>query len=73
MRINRQSLKVIRERSGFSSSRFATAAGISTAHLSNIESGKRQASPELILRMAKVLEVPVMALISDRPPEEISA
>ena len=51
--------------------RFAQACEIATGHLSNIEAGRRQASPEVIKRMAAVLDVPLMALISCRDPEEI--
>lgn len=73
MKVNGQSLRVIRERSGWSPSRFAVKVQTTPGHLSNIEAGRRQASPELLARMAKVLDVPLMALISDVSPEEMAA
>lgn len=72
MQINPEALKAIRTRSGFSVSKFAVAVETTHSHVSNIEAGRRQASPELILRMAQVLEVPLMALISTRAPEEVA-
>lgn len=72
MQINPEALKALRTRSGWSVGKFATAVETSHAHLSNIEAGRRQASPELIVRMADTLEVPVMALISNRAPEEVA-
>lgn len=48
------------------------AVGTKHSHISNIEAGRRQASPELIVRMSEVLDVPVMALISSRTPEEVA-
>lgn len=72
MQINPEALKALRTRSGWSVSKFATAVATSHAHISNIEAGRRQASPELIARIADVLDVPVMALISNRTPEEVA-
>lgn len=72
MQINPAALQALRQRSGWSVSKFAVAVQTTHSHISNIEAGRRQASPELILRMAQVLDVPLMALISDRAPEAVA-
>lgn len=72
MKINPESLRALRERSGWSVTRFAQACGIATGHLSNIEAGRRQASPEVIKRMAEVLDLPLQCLISCWDPEEVA-
>ena len=68
MPINPHALRAIRERSGLSVSALASLAGASQPHLSNVESGRRQASPDLIQRLARALKVPVVALLSDVDP-----
>lgn len=73
MQINPESLRALRQAMGWSSTRFATAVGIGHPHLSNIEAGRRKASPELIDRMAKVLNVPKAALVSNYSPDEVVA
>jgi len=65
MPVNRHALRVIRERSGLTLSALALLAGVSQPHLSNIERGRRQASPALLLRLAESLKVPVVALITE--------
>lgn len=72
MKINPDSLRALRERSGWSVSRFATACEISTSYLSNIEAGRKNPKPEIISRMKDVLGVPLMALVSSFDPEEIT-
>ncbi len=68
MPLNRHALRVIRERSGLSLSALAVLADVSQPHLSNIERGRRQASPALINRLAAALKVPVVALLVDDGP-----
>lgn len=71
--MNPDSLRVIRERSGWKVSRLAQAAEITPSYLSNLEAGRRDnASPEVVARLARALDVPVMALISDRAPEQVA-
>lgn len=73
MKVNASSLRVIRERSGFGVSKLAQHAGITPSYLSNLEAGRRDnASPEIVSRLAKALDVPVMAIISDQAPEQIA-
>lgn len=66
MQVDAEAVQAIRFLAGWSPSRFATEIGITPSHLSNIESGRRQASPEVIKRMADVLGVPVTALVKPR-------
>lgn len=65
MRVNRYALRVIRERSGLSVSALALAARISQPHLTNIEAGRRQASPAALVALAAALRVPLVAIICD--------
>lgn len=44
-------------------SELARLAGLSQPHLSNIEMGKRQASPAVAKRLAEVLRVPLVAIL----------
>lgn len=69
--INGSALRTIRERSGVSQTALAAAAGIERPHLSNIEAGRRNASPELALSLAKALKVDLPSILAD--PTEVSA
>lgn len=71
MRINRFALTEIRQRSGLSKSQLASRAGKATSTISDVESGRRDASAELVLALATALACPVVALMAQ--PEEISA
>ena len=64
MHLNRYALRTIRQRSGLTVSGLARRAAISQPHLSNVERGRRQASPELIVRLAAALRVPLVALLA---------
>jgi transcriptional regulator with XRE-family HTH domain len=59
VRLNRIALREVRKLKGQSVTGLAEAAGIRQAHLSNLEAGRRQASPDLIRRLADALDVPV--------------
>ena len=65
MKVNGHALRAIRERSGLSVSALARQAGTSQPHLSNIEGGRRSASPALVHKLAEVLKVPVLALLAN--------
>lgn len=65
MEINRFALREIRERSGVSVTRLAEQAGVKQAHLSNIEAGRRKASPELAVALAKALKCELPAILAD--------
>lgn len=65
MDINRHALRALRERSGISVTALAEAAGIKQAHLSNIEAGRRRASAEVVIALAKALKVDLLAIVAD--------
>lgn len=71
MKLNSAALTVIRERSGHSISSLAKGVGIDRTHLSGIESGRRNASDPIILKLAQELKVPVTAIIQS--PDEVAA
>lgn len=64
MEINPSALREIRRRSGFSVTALAESAGIKQAHLSNIEAGRRNASPEVIKALANALKCDLPAILS---------
>lgn len=64
MQINPAALRAIRERSGVSVTSLATSVGIKQSHLSNIEAGRRNASDEVITKMATALKVELPAIIT---------
>lgn len=71
MRCNPAALRAIRERSGLTVSALAESAGIKQAHLSNVEAGRRNASPEVVVALAKALKVDLPAILAD--PESIAS
>jgi transcriptional regulator with XRE-family HTH domain len=68
--LNPSALRVIRERSGFSVTGLADAAGIKQSHLSNIEAGRRRASPQVAASLARALKVDLVALLAD--PQQVA-
>lgn len=68
VKLNRVALTEFRERSGFTKAALAREAGISTGALADLESGRRNASPAMIRRLAEALKVPLPALVAD--PDE---
>ena len=63
MQINREALIAIRERSGMNKSQLADAAGVDRTLVHRIESGERNATPDVMRKLAEGLKVPVTALI----------
>lgn len=70
MDINPDALRVIRERSGIGVGELARSAGVQSAHLSNIEAGRRNASPAVARSIAKALGVPLLAILKTDAPTE---
>jgi transcriptional regulator with XRE-family HTH domain len=66
VRVNRFALTELRERSGYSKSALARQVGISVGTLADLESGRRNASPELVRKLADGLKVPLAALVCRR-------
>lgn len=55
-------IRELRINLGYSGADFAIAVGVSAQHVSDMELGKRGASPKVLKRMATILEVEVPAL-----------
>lgn len=47
---------------------FSERVGCSVKHMNNLENGNKQASPELLHRIAQALEVDVAAITTDEVP-----
>lgn len=62
MVLDPQALAVLREKDGYTKTAFAGAAGISLGYLCDLETGRRNAKPDVIKRMAGVLNVPTSML-----------
>lgn len=63
MQVNRHAVRALRERSGLTVTSLAEQAGIGQAHLSNIEAGRRKASPEVVVALARALKIDVLAIV----------
>lgn len=68
MRANGAAVRAIRERSGLRATDFAREVCISPQYLSGIEAGDKPGSEPVIVRMAQILKVPVVAILTD--PED---
>lgn len=62
--MDRIKLRDLREREGYSITRLAKAAHVSRSHLTNVEAGRRDLSPDALDRVADVLGVRSDALRS---------
>lgn len=71
MQIHPAALRAIRERSGMTVTSLAEQSGIRQAHLSNIEAGRRSASPDVIVALAHALKVELPAILKD--PETVAS
>ena len=63
MRINKDSLRAVRERSGYSIRQLAEASGVSRSSISDIERGVQEPSPATVRNLAQALLVPTTALL----------
>lgn len=72
-KVNPETLRAMRVLAGFSVAAFATELATTPGHISNIEAGRRGASPALIKQMAAVLKVPVAALLTNPESTRVSA
>lgn len=71
-RLNAFALTAIRERSGMRKIDLARAAEITPSHVTDLEAGRRQPSPELLARLAVALKVPLLALMLGPDREQAS-
>ncbi len=58
-----QALKLLRRHQGFNQSTFANKLGISRSYISELESGNRTPSLDLLNRYAEVFNIPVSSLV----------
>ena len=63
-------IRVWREHRGLSQRRLAAIAGISTPYLSQIETGKRTGTPEVLAALARALKVSLDDIVTYPPDEE---
>lgn len=73
MQVNRHAVRALRERSGLTVTALAEQAGIGQAHLSNIEAGRRKASPEVVVALAKGLKVDLLAIVDEPGTEAVAS
>lgn len=64
-RHNGLAIRYLRIKDRLKPGEFATKAGISYAHLDNLENERKEASVEVLHRIAAALDVPVRALVRD--------
>lgn len=62
MKLNKEALKALRERSGFSKTQFAERSGIDRTIIGRLETGERKGTDEQIVAAARALNVPVVAI-----------
>lgn len=65
MKLNRQSLMEIRERTGLSQAQLATLAGVDRTLVFRLENGQRNASPIVIRKLADALHCDLLAITRD--------
>lgn len=72
-RHNGAAIRAFRIKAGMKPGEFATKASLSYAHLDNIENERKQASLEVLYRIASALDIPVQAIVRDPGVLEIKA
>lgn len=71
VKLNREALIALRERSGMSKSDLGRAAGIDRTLVHRVENGERHATDDVIVKLAQGLKIPVTAIILD-PSEAVA-
>lgn len=64
-RVNGETVRALRERSGLSGTALAEVIAIDRAYLSHIEAGRRQPSPAVAKKIADALKVPLVAILAE--------
>lgn len=73
MKLNRSSLAIIRERTGYSQAQLATKAGVDRTLIYRLEQGTRNASPTVIRKLADALGCPLHALMGPESEDGAAA
>lgn len=68
MRLNREALRAIRERTGYNYTTLGREAGLSRTLILRLENGERNCTPDVMTKLARALDVPLHALMG--PDEE---
>jgi transcriptional regulator with XRE-family HTH domain len=63
MNLNRDALRVIRERTGHTKTSLAEAAGVDRTLVHRLENGQRNATPSVLRKLADALDCPLHALM----------
>ncbi len=72
-RHNGAAIRTFRIKAGMKPGEFATKASLSYAHLDNLENERKQASLEVLYRIAAALDVPIQAIVRDPGVLDIKA
>ena len=64
-RHNGLAIRYLRIKSGIKPGALAATVGCSYEHLNNLETERKEASPEVLQRIASALDVPIRALVRD--------
>lgn len=72
-RHNGAAIRAFRIKAGLKPGQFATKAVISYAHLDNLENERKEASLEVIYRIAAALDIPPHAIVRDPSVLDIKA
>lgn len=65
-------IKALREAYGWALGKFAVEVGTTHPHLSNIEAGRKRCTPQMARRIADTLGVPLAAITTARPVDEVA-
>lgn len=65
-------IKALRESYGWRLGKFALAIGTTHPHLSNIEAGRKRCTPEMAVRIARVLDVPLAAITTSYTVDQVA-
>jgi transcriptional regulator with XRE-family HTH domain len=69
---NGAALRAIREAKGWGLRKLASQAGVSHSHLSNMEAGRKQGSPEVLRGLADLLDVPLAAITGSHDLQDVA-
>jgi len=74
MRLNVEALIALRERSGLSKAELADRSGVDRTLITRLENGERRATPAVMLKLAKGLNVSLLAIMGpDDDAEPVEA
>lgn len=65
-------IRELRKAYGWALGKFAVAVGTTHPHMSNIESGRKHCTPEMARRIADTLGVPLAAITTSYPVDEVA-